>query len=103
MGLKGFPESSKFRHLFVPGLFQLPHSTSVNTASLSLRRKRGERSKWFKKGQVTVHRKIILVGGCNIVCTSCLWGLSRHTLGIRGQFVMKVWVLCVPNDHMGVS
>lgn len=63
MGLKGFPESWKFRHLFVPGLFQLLRSLTGKTASLSLRRKGGEKSKWFKIGQVTVHKKIILVGG----------------------------------------
>lgn len=57
MGLKGFPESSKFRHLFVPGLSQLPRSMTVKTISLSLRRKGGEWSKWFKIGQVTVHKK----------------------------------------------
>lgn len=63
MGLKGLPESSKFRHLFVPGLFQLLRSLTGKTASLPLRRKGGEKSKWFKTGQVTVHKKIILVGG----------------------------------------
>lgn len=71
MGLKGFPESAKFRHLFVPGLFQLPRSVTVKAISLSLRRKGGERGKWFKTGQVTVHKKIIL-GGSNTVCTTCL-------------------------------
>lgn len=34
MGLKRFQESSEFRHLFVPGLFQLPRSMTVKTISL---------------------------------------------------------------------
>lgn len=59
MGLKGFLESARFRHLFVPGLFQLPRSVTVEATSLSSRRKGGERGKWVKMGQVTGHKKII--------------------------------------------
>lgn len=51
MALKGFPESAKFRHLFVPDLFQLRRSVTVKTISLSFAEKRGgERAKWFKMG-----------------------------------------------------
>lgn len=50
MGLKGFLESARFRHLFVPGLFQLLRSVTVEATSLSLQRKRGERGKWVKMG-----------------------------------------------------
>lgn len=94
MGLKGFPESAKFRHLFVRGLFQLPRSVTVKAISLSLRRKGGE------MGQVTVHKKIIW-GAATLFVQAAF--RVYPDLWIGGQFVMKVWVLCVRNDHMGVS
>lgn len=59
MGLKGFLESARFRHLFVPSLFQLPRSVTIKDTLLSLQRKGGERGKWVEMGQVTVHKKII--------------------------------------------
>ena len=56
MGLKGFLESAKFRHLFFPGLFPLPHSMTVKIISLSCERKGGEKGGWLRTVQVTVHK-----------------------------------------------
>lgn len=84
MGLKGFPESAKFRHLFVPGLFQLPRSVTVKAISLSLRRKGGERGKWFKTGQVTVRKKKIILGGGQ---QHCLYNLLLGFIQIFGDVV----------------
>lgn len=46
MGLKGFPESSKFRHLFVAGPSALRDRKDYISGPFA-GRKGGERSKWF--------------------------------------------------------
>lgn len=67
----------------------------------------------FKVGQVTVQEKKHNFGwgrggggegGAATLFVQPAFRAYPDTLfWIRGQFVMKVWVLCVGNDHMGVS
>lgn len=81
MGLKGFPESSKFRHLFVPGLFQLRRSMTLKTISLSVWKKGGERSKWLRIGQVTAHKTSFWWGAATQLGQPAFGGFSDILFG----------------------
>ncbi len=104
MGLKGFLESAKFRHLFFfpPGLFPLPRSMTVKIISLSNWRKGGERGGLFRMGQVTVEKNNF--GAAKRILTNALGFFFFQAYSLNMWSICHdVWVVCVRNDHMGVS
>ena len=74
MGLKGFPESAKFRHLFFfPGLFSA--SSLCECKDYIAGRKKGERGWWFRTGQVTGHKDHL--GPARQLVQTCRRAFSR--------------------------